>query len=420
MGVHLDRAWLLFEQSRYDLAEQEIKQEFADAPDNASAHALLALCLTHRERYDEATEAARTAVGLAPALAFAHYVLALVFNDRNHLPEAEEAVQEAIRLDPEDANYYSLLSGVRYGQRRWADALAAAEQGLQIDAEHVGCNNHRAQALVKLGRQGEAGLTLETALARDPDNAFTHANRGWSLLHEGKADKALEHFYEALRLDPNLDWARAGMIEAIKARYFIYRILLLYFLWMGTLSHRAQWGILLGAYFGNQILQATARAQPNLAPWTAPLRAAYLAVVVMTWIGQPLANLVLMTSRFGRLALSRKQKWAAGVVGALVALTLAGTGCWLWFPESDRAYFLPLIFGLMLYPVVGTFGTAKGWPQVVMIVYTAAMGLVGLCTLALMVLEPPFFALPGLLFILMGFVSMFLANAMAMVHRPRH
>ena len=37
-----------------------------------------------------------------------------------------------------------------------------------------------------------------------------------------------------------LDWARVGMIEALKARNPVYRLLLLYFLWMSRLARRAR------------------------------------------------------------------------------------------------------------------------------------------------------------------------------------
>src|SRR5262249_2143492 len=162
---------------------------------------------------------------------------------RNRPDEAEVAIAEAIRLNPLDADYHQLLAGVRYEQRRWPDALAAAQEGLRLDPEHVGCNNMRALALVKLGRQGEPGRTPEPSLARDPDNAMTHANMGWALLEKAETAKSLDHFREALRLDPELEWARAGIVEALKARYLIYRWILHYFLWMQKLSHKAQWAI---------------------------------------------------------------------------------------------------------------------------------------------------------------------------------
>lgn len=41
-------------------------------------------------------------------------------------------------------------------------------------------------ALVNLGRNQEAGAAIQTNLAKDPENAATHANQGWALLHRGE------------------------------------------------------------------------------------------------------------------------------------------------------------------------------------------------------------------------------------------
>ena len=54
MSPHYDRALLLYQQSRYDLAEQELRQALANEPNDAFAHALLALCLCHRKDYPAA------------------------------------------------------------------------------------------------------------------------------------------------------------------------------------------------------------------------------------------------------------------------------------------------------------------------------------------------------------------------------
>src|SRR5438876_7808655 len=126
--------------------------------------------------------------------------------------------------------------------------------------------------MVKLGRKAEAGTTIDAALARNPDSAVTHANQGWTLLEKGEPKKALEHFREALRLDPENEWARHGIVEALKARNVIYGLMLRHFLWMSKLSPAAQWGVILGGYFLNRMLGTAAKTSPDLAPWLLPIR----------------------------------------------------------------------------------------------------------------------------------------------------
>src|SRR5205807_5174625 len=102
----------------------------------------------------------------------------------------------------------------------------------------------------KLGRTQEAVQAVESALAREPENALSHANLGWSYLHQHDHKKALEHFREALRIDPENDYAKAGLVQALQARYFLYGLMLRYFLWMGRQSRTLQWIVILGLFFG--------------------------------------------------------------------------------------------------------------------------------------------------------------------------
>jgi len=221
VNSHLERGLLLYQQDRHELAGEQLRLALAQEPDDAHAHALLALCLAEGEQFAEATDEARQAIVLAPDYDFAHFAAARVAYARDQYEDALQAVQEAIRLDPSVADYRALLAGIHLDQRRWREGLAAAEAGLEQDPEHIGCANLRAMALVKLGRRTEAGQAIDTALARNPDSAFTHANQGWTFLEANDPQKALEHFREALRLDPENEWARQGIVEALKARHFI-------------------------------------------------------------------------------------------------------------------------------------------------------------------------------------------------------
>lgn len=383
MNPNLERALLLYQQSRHELAEGELRQALAADPHDPFAHALLALCLNEREKFDAATTEARQAIHLGPDFPFAHYAHARVLYDRNRHPEALAAIQEAIRLDSTDADYFSLLGSIHFDEQRWREALNAAEQGLQFDPEHVGCTNLRAMALVKLGRKAEAGATIDAALAKNPDNALTHANQGWTLLEKGEPKKALEHFREALRLDPENEWARHGIVEALKARNLIYAVMLKYFLWMSKLSGRAQWGIILGGYFGNQLLGGLARSTPGLAPWVLPLRILYLAFAVLTWTAYPIFNLLLRLNRFGRLALTSEQTVESNWVGASLFLALVSLGgCFALGFESPWVMSLA-VFGLLLLPLSGLFRCAVGWPRWTMIAVVAALTFLGLGAIGL-------------------------------------
>ena len=384
MNVALQRGLLLLQQSRFEQAEAELRQALGVDPHDAHAHALLALCLVERKKFDEATAEARQAVHLSPDFSFAHYAHARVLYERNHYPEAQAAIEEAIRLDSTNANYFSMLGGIHFDQRRWPAALDAAEQGLQFDPEHIGCTNLRAMAMVKLGRRAEAGTTIDAALARNPDDPVTHANQGWTYLEKGDPKKALEHFREALRLDPMNDWARHGIVEALKARNILYAWMLKYFLFMSRLSTRAQWGIVLGGYFGNRLLGSLANSNPALEPWVLPVQVLYIVFAVLTWTAYPFFNLMLRLNRFGRFALTQKQTVECNWFGLLFFLAVGSLGgCIMAGFESPWLMSLT-VCGLLLLPLSGFFRCPEGWPRWVMLAALIVLLLIGAGAIGLM------------------------------------
>jgi Flp pilus assembly protein TadD len=369
MSVNVQRGLHLYQQNRFPDAEREFRQAIGADPNDAYTRAMLGLTLSQQERFDEAEHEIAEGLKIDPGLPFVHYARALVLDDRHRYPEAEKAVQEAISMQPEDADFHALLAQVRLNQKKWAGALEAAETGLQMDAEHVGCTNLRAMALVNLGRKEEAGLTIDAALAKDPENSVTHANQGWALLHAGDHKKALEHFRESLRLDPENEWARQGIIEALKAQNFLYAWMLKYFLWMSRLSANMQWGVILGGFLGMRILRAATRDNPDLKPYVLPIQILYLVFVFLTWTADPLFTLLLRLNKFGRMVLNHEEivasNWVGGFVGAaLLCLGLAALG-------FDRFLLGAMAFGFSVIPLAAVFKCQVGWPRTAMAAYTA-------------------------------------------------
>ena len=390
LSPQFQRALVLQQQGRHELAEKELRQHLATEPNDGFAHAALAICLLEQERRDDAEQAARAAVGREPELAISHYALARVLADRNREDEAVLAIQEAIRLEPTDADYHGTRAAIELARSRWADALGATETGLQFDPEHVMCNNLRAMALVKLGRAAEAGQTIAATLAREPDNAVSHANQGWTFLEQGERRAALEHFRESLRLDPEDDWARAGLVEAIKAGNPLYAVALKYFLWMQKLPDNVRWGILLGGYFGNRLLGALAKSNPEWSVWITPLRVLYVAFALLTWLAAPLFNLMLFLHPAGKHALNSEQRAQATWVGITLGLGLGSVVAWLGTGRADLFLVPAMVFGLLTLPVSAIHTCERGWPRVSMLVIVLALAVAGVgAVLISSVLQPP-------------------------------
>lgn len=387
MSQSLERARILLEQNRYDLAEREVRRALADDPQEPLAHAWLALCLSERKQHPQALESARTAVGLGPDDAYFHWVLGRIYLSADDLRAAQMSAEEAVRIDPDDADHFALLGAVHATRRNFRDALDAAQMGLKLDPEHVQCANVRAIALTNLGRREEAGAAVRTALSRDPDNAVTHANMGYTCLHKGDYDGAFRHFREALRLEPDMEWARAGAVEALKARYAIYRLFLRYFLFMSRLNSRMQWLIIIGGYMGIRALRSVADNEPAYAPFIFPVIIAYAVFALSTWLATPVFNLLLFLHPLGRHAMSTDQRRGAMCFGVLVVTSLVGFAMWAG-TDDPLALVTGFAGAFLTLPVTATFATHPGKRRAVMWIYTAVVCTAGLLAFAPAALLP--------------------------------
>jgi hypothetical protein len=192
-------------------------------------------------------------------------------------------------------------------------------------------------------------------------------------LEARRTDEALKHFRESLRLDPTNDYARAGLVEALKGRHFIYGLFLRYMLWMAKLPPRAQWGVIIGGYIGYRIARTVAEDNPDLAPYLTPLVFAYLAFAWFTWLAQPVFNMLLRLHPIGRYALSTDQRRETNWIGLCVAAAVACFGLSFlggWFmPLADAA--LHLI--VLAMPLKIVFHCDPGRPRRIMTAGVAAL-----------------------------------------------
>ncbi|NEP18900.1 MAG: tetratricopeptide repeat protein [Leptolyngbya sp. SIO4C1] len=403
-----DRALLLFEQSRFAQAESTLRSLLSEAPENARAQALLAITLTRLERYAEAIETGQQAIAAEPDMPFAHYALADVHYHRDAYPEAEQAITAALQLDPMNESFYSLQGGIFADQERWPAALAAAEKGLAIDATHTGCSTLRALCLKQLNRLEEAAASIESSLLQDPENALAHANQGWLWLDRGQPKQAQVSFQEALRLQPDLDWARRGMIQSLKATNVVYGAFLRYALWMSKLSEGRRWLVIALLVVGFRILRIVAQTGPIGMAVAAPLIFLYLSFVLFSWVADPLFNLLLRFNRYGRLLLSKDELAASNWIGGLLltALLIAGSAIALqsWLVAVGCAIALGMII-----PTSAVYQCSAGWPRQTMIVYSGSMA--GLALLGWALLWIPTTQSGGIVLLAL-FVLGFLASSL--------
>lgn len=372
---HAERALVLMGQGRSDLALPEWQRALGEDPDDGWLHLGLARCLHLLDREREALAAAQEAVARLGDVAEAHRVLGDCRRDLGELEAARTALENARRLDPDDADVHGSLAELAVVRRDWLAAREHAETGLRLDPEHAVCSQLRAFALTQLGERELAMEEADAGLRRDPENAYAHAQRGWALLNQGRQREAAEAFREALRLEPGLEFARSGMIEALKARNPLYALFLRYFLFMGRLGGKA-WIVLIGLLLVQGQLRSLAKSMPDWSWLFLTLYWTVFAFAIGTWVVSPLFNFTLWLHPLGRLALNPPEKRQSfALAGCLAAVGLLAGGAWGGLLPGWAAV---VVMGCLSLPVVIAFDEGlRGWARGLLVAGIAVMVLLG-------------------------------------------
>lgn len=345
MSDRTRHALLLLHHHRPAEAERELLAHLAEHPHDGPAMALLSSARSAQGDHVGAIATARELVAQAPDDDSAHYHLAKALLAKGDAKSALPSAQEAVRLDPDDADNHAMVALAHHHLNDHQEALDAAERGLAIDPEHLTCLNIRGSELAGQRRFEEADQVTAKLLEVDPENAHSHSNTGWTKLRQGRHEEAMHHFREALRRDPDMESARLGMIEALKARYWLYRLWLRYVFWVGNLKPGVQTAFIIGIWVLVRVMGDLGERVPVLGAITTPLVVLYMLFAFSTWVITPLTNLLLRLNPFGRLVLDRNERTTSALTGLALLLAVVGVSCLL----AGRVGGLALVgYGLLM------------------------------------------------------------------------
>ncbi|RPD41817.1 tetratricopeptide repeat protein [Chitinophaga barathri] len=375
----LQRAILLMQQKKYREAQTILSSMLEQDPQNPDILSLFCEVKIQLDDFQSAMQLVNHAIGISPAEDRLFYQRARIYLQQGEYDLAEKDLTQAINLDPYDADYFALFAMMQNSRKRFEQALELSEKALEIDPENIYALNARSTALLKLGRKEESFAGIEGAFRHDPDNAYTHANYGWGLLEKGSAKDALKHFREALRIDPTLHLAQAGMMEALKARYWVYRMFLKYAFFMGNLTAKYQWGVIIGLYLLIRLLNTLGNNNPALQPYVMPIVILLSAFAFSTWIITPVSNLFLRFNPYGKHLLDENEIAASNHVAISLLVGLAGIAGFLltW----QEPWVLVAIVGItMMIPLSVRLIPSRN-PRV-MNLYTLGLGIAAILAVA--------------------------------------
>jgi tetratricopeptide (TPR) repeat protein len=310
-STHLQRGMHLLRVRRYAEAEAAFKQALSTDPDNGFALHQLAVCVWQQgNRAKEALAIVQEAIRVEPNDSDHHALKALLASQTNSVNVALMAAAEAVRLGPASDTAWYASACVNLNAKRLQKAEADARTALRFDPNHSDAAAVLSHALRLQGKIVENTGQIAGMLQRDPENDDTHTAAGWNLLHAGKYEEAQTHFREALRLNPESELAREGLVESFKTRSRIYRLYLRWVLWLSGKSDNFQFGLFIGAWLAVRYVR---KALPG--PLGTLIVNCYLIFVVWVHVARGLGNFILVCDRNARHALRRNEQWEACVVG---------------------------------------------------------------------------------------------------------
>lgn len=120
-----------------------------------------------------------------------------------NIRQAINLYQEVLKLNPRHINARYNLAGLCALQKRYDLAIQHYTRVIRLQPHQADADayNNIGTIYEKQGKQKLARRAYDKALKLNPDVAAAHYNLGRLLLAEGKADEALEHIQDALRLE---------------------------------------------------------------------------------------------------------------------------------------------------------------------------------------------------------------------------
>jgi Tfp pilus assembly protein PilF len=309
---------VLIDQGRYQEATKIFKDGLANDPTNSHLLYLLALTQYHTDgQQKQALQTIDQALKFAPEEPACYQLKALIFAHLDKPKLALEQIEKALDLDAEYAQAHATKGYIYVLMEKWSDAEKYAQDALAIDPDNKFAGSILANALRMQNKLNESVHLASDMLAKDPEDSVSHCNAGWVYLNRKEYQKAQEHFKEALRLDPNLEPARSGMLEAFKARSLIYRLYLQYGLFMAQQTKAMRTGIIIGIYL---LFRLVSKNFSSI--FHGPLVMVGYGVIVLfylfffwSWLSGGIGNLLVLKDKMARHVLRKEEKLDAVFVG---------------------------------------------------------------------------------------------------------
>ena len=140
---------------------------------------------------------------------------------QGNIAAAEEYLRQSLSLHPreEDLPYvYSYLGSCLRDLGRFAEAIPLLAEGLAVDEERPDIHNILGVCLFKQNDYRQAAHHFQRAVDLNPASAVDYANLALNQEKIGLSAEAETNYTTALSLDPEIEFAAAGLARILKSR----------------------------------------------------------------------------------------------------------------------------------------------------------------------------------------------------------
>jgi len=349
----ISRVQLLLQQQKFDLAEKELALHLSNNPNDALAFSMSALVSLGQKKEKKALDAAKKGISLAPENQYTHYVLSQCYLHQNKYDKAEQAIMQALYINPNDEDYLCHLAAIQNDTKKFDKALETINKALVIDPEHDDSKRIKSVIFRGMGKYKEADELASEALKSNPEDAGTFAVKGWTALDTGQTKESLEFFKTAVMLEPTNEYAKSGLVTALKAQNKLFNLFYRYYNWVSKLPSKVRFALVFGLIILIRFISKAKDNNPEIAPYLSIIVFAYIGFVFLVWTIDPIFNILLRFNRYGKHALDKGQTLGANVMACLLLfVALQGILCF-----TTSFYPIAAIYGglILTLPVASAF-----------------------------------------------------------------
>jgi tetratricopeptide (TPR) repeat protein len=168
--------------------------------------------LLREKEIDYALDVARELQEEQPDSHEAFYLEALVMQQLNQWDISMKAIEKALELSDDNAPYYNLRGNVRMQLEKLKEAEEDFDKAIELN-DTSAAHRNKVMLMLMTDRGQEAIPYLIDRIKKDPKDAENWILMGDMINKGGQPDKARTYYEQALKIDPDNEYARRQLEE---------------------------------------------------------------------------------------------------------------------------------------------------------------------------------------------------------------